>query len=131
MPGENKTLVWPVLAYEDAPAGIRFLVNAFGFQENVVYPGETPDVVLHAELLWPEGGGVMLGSASVGEGHAIRPGGCAVYLVTSTPDELFDQAVAGGAEVVVAPEDKDYGARGFTVRDPEGNEWSFGTYAGG
>jgi uncharacterized glyoxalase superfamily protein PhnB len=26
--------------------------------------------------------------------------------------------------------DEDYGSRGFTVRDLEGNLWSFGTYRG-
>ncbi len=36
-----------------------------------------------------------------------------------------------GAEVVLPLKDEDYGSRGFTVRDPEGNRWSFGTYAGG
>ena len=25
--------------------------------------------------------------------------------------------------------DTDYGSRDFSVRDPEGNVWSFGTYA--
>ena len=28
------------------------------------------------------------------------------------------------------PFDTDYGSRDFTVRDPEGNLWSFGTYRG-
>jgi uncharacterized glyoxalase superfamily protein PhnB len=27
------------------------------------------------------------------------------------------------------PADQDYGSRDFTVRDPEGNLWAFGTYA--
>jgi uncharacterized glyoxalase superfamily protein PhnB len=27
-------------------------------------------------------------------------------------------------------EDADYGSTGFTMRDPEGNLWSFGTYRG-
>jgi uncharacterized glyoxalase superfamily protein PhnB len=27
------------------------------------------------------------------------------------------------------PTDQEYGSRDFTVRDPEGNLWSFGTYA--
>jgi uncharacterized glyoxalase superfamily protein PhnB len=27
-------------------------------------------------------------------------------------------------------EDTDYSSRGSTVRDPEGNLWSFGTYRG-
>ena len=35
-----------------------------------------------------------------------------------------------GAEVVQGLEDTDYGSRGFTIRDAEGNLWSFGTYAG-
>jgi uncharacterized glyoxalase superfamily protein PhnB len=26
--------------------------------------------------------------------------------------------------------DKDYGSRDFGVRDPEGNQWTFGTYRG-
>ena len=26
--------------------------------------------------------------------------------------------------------DADHGSRGFTVVDPEGNAWSFGTYGG-
>ena len=26
--------------------------------------------------------------------------------------------------------DEDYGSRGFTVKDPEGNVWTLGTYRG-
>lgn len=54
--------VWPSLRGADARALIRFLVEVFGFEERVVH-GEG-DVVHHAELGWPEGGGIMLGSAS-------------------------------------------------------------------
>ncbi|MFR9750988.1 VOC family protein [Nocardia sp. 004] len=46
------------------------------------------------------------------------------------PDALFARATAAGAEVVRDLRDEDYGSRGFTVRDPEGNLWSFGTYWG-
>ena len=35
-----------------------------------------------------------------------------------------------GAEVVRGLKDEDYGSRGFTVRDPEGDLSSFGTYRG-
>ena len=35
-----------------------------------------------------------------------------------------------GAEVVRELHDTPYGSRDFVVRDPEGNVWSFGTYAG-
>ena len=53
--------VWPTLRARDARALIRFLVEAFGFEETAVY-GEG-DLVAHAQLSWPPGGGIMLGSA--------------------------------------------------------------------
>ena len=52
--------VWPTFRATDARALIRFLVDVVGFEETAVY-GEG-DVVHHAELSWPPGGGVMLGS---------------------------------------------------------------------
>src|SRR5436305_4414100 len=36
--------------------------DAFGFEKVAVYTGDDPTVVDHAELRWPGGGGVMLGS---------------------------------------------------------------------
>jgi len=56
--------VWPCLRARDARGLIRFLVEAFGFEEVVVY-GEG-DRVDHAQLSWPFGGGVMMGSARSG-----------------------------------------------------------------
>jgi uncharacterized glyoxalase superfamily protein PhnB len=53
-----------------------------------------------------------------------------VYVVTDHPDDVHDRAVAAGAELVQPLRDEDYGSRGFTVSDPEGNLWSFGTYRG-
>lgn len=94
-------------------------------------PGETEETVVHAELRWPPGGGVMLGSTGAGEVLAdLPPTAASVYAVTDEPDALFARATAAGAEVVQGLRDEDYGSRGFTVRDPEGNYWSFGTYRG-
>ena len=53
-----------------------------------------------------------------------------MYVVCDDPDGLFERATAAGAEVVRGLTDQDYGSREFTVRDPEGNLWSFGTYKG-
>lgn len=60
----------------------------------------------------------------------MKPGNASLYVVTDQPDALFERATAAGAEVVRGLKDEDYGSRGFTVRDPEGNHWSFGTYRG-
>jgi len=42
---------------------MRFLVEVLGFEETALYSGDSEDVVVHAEARWPEGGGVMFGSA--------------------------------------------------------------------
>jgi uncharacterized glyoxalase superfamily protein PhnB len=123
--------VWPTLRARDARRLIRFLVDAFGFEETVVYADG--DRVHHAQLSWPAGGGIMLGSASPpGEHDAwpVQPGTFGAYVVTSEPDQLFARASAAGAEVMQGLHDTDYGSRDFAVRDPEGNRWSFGTYRG-
>jgi uncharacterized glyoxalase superfamily protein PhnB len=129
----NSTSVWPILSYRDARAAIAFLVEAFGFEERAVYARDDDSAVVeHAELRWPAGGGVMLGTAGKDDSAFGRrqPGNDSVYVVCQDPDGLFERATAAGAEVVRGLVDEDYGSRGFTVRDREGNLWSFGTYTG-
>ena len=125
--------VWPAFRARDARGLIRFLVDAFGFEETVAW-GDQPDgsgeVVVHAQLSWPLGGGVMLGSVRDDGAWTPSPGTAACYVVTDQPDALFERAVAAGAEVLQPLHDTDYGSREFAVRDPEGNRWSFGTYRG-
>jgi uncharacterized glyoxalase superfamily protein PhnB len=133
MDNHAKSPIWPVLIYKDGRAAIRFLVDAFGFEEShVAADEESPDTIVHAELRWPEGGGVMLGSAGAGEEpfSNLPAGSALIYVANEEPDALFDRATAAGAEVARGLRDEDYGSRGFTVRDPEGNLWSFGTYIG-
>ena len=128
MPERSQQLAYPIVTYEDADAGIEWLKSAFGAKEVEVYrDGEGK--VAHLEL---EIGGaiVMGGTRGVGElagkveiGHPTS-----VYLVTAEPDALHARAEQAGAEMVIPLRDEDYGSRGFTARDPEGNLWSFGTY---
>ncbi len=121
--------VWPTLSARDARGLIRFLVEAFGFNETVVY-GEG-DRVDHAELSWPLGGGVMLGSKRDGEEQrTARPGAFSAYVVTDDPDGLYKRAKDAGATITMELHDTDYGSRDFAAADPEGNHWSFGTYRG-
>lgn len=130
---DNPSSVWPVLTYRDARAGIAFLAAAFGFEERAAYArAGDPSVIEHAEMRWPRGGGVMLGTAGKDtSAFGLRePGNDAVYVVCDDPDALFERATAAGAQIVRGLVDEDYGSRGFTVRDPEGNLWSFGTYGG-
>jgi uncharacterized glyoxalase superfamily protein PhnB len=120
--------VWPTLRARDARALIKFLVDAFGFEETVVY-GEGNDVN-HAELAWPPGGGVMLGSSRPDNPEQMAPGTFNAYVVCDDPDALCARTVENGAVVITELHDTDYGSRDFAVLDPEGNRWYFGTYRG-
>lgn len=129
---EPSSTVWPTLIYDDAPAAIEFLL-AVGFTKSIVVPNEHDETVVeHSQLRWPEGGGVMLGTANrEANEFSQRPTGCgAVYVVTADPDAAFDRARAAGATAFRSMEDQDYGGRGGTVADAEGNLWSFGDYRG-
>ena len=122
--------MWATLRASDAPGLITFLTEVLGFEVAVVY--QEGDQVDHAQLNWPLGGGVMLGSMGTDPDdpwHFV-PGSFCAYVVTDDTDSLFERALAGGAEIVRAPYDTDYGSRDFACRDPEGNLWSFGTYRG-
>ncbi len=127
----------PCLRYTDAPRAIDFLCEAFGFTRHAVYPdGKDPGAIQHAQLLWSDRM-VMLSTAmesdhtrATGMKTVVQAGGATVglYLVVQDVDAHAEHARAAGAEIVRPPEDADYGGRGYTARDPEGNLWSFGSY---
>ena len=122
--------LWHTLSFADADAAMTWL-RAIGFVEQATYRDEAdPSLVTHAEWVWPEGGGIMFGSKRPGAA-VDNVGGSAAYLVTADPDAVFDKAVAAGASVLREMVEQDYGGRGGSVADPEGNHWSFGDYQPG
>jgi uncharacterized glyoxalase superfamily protein PhnB len=121
--------VWGTFQARDARAMIEFL-TAIGFEATAVYADENdPATVLHAQLDWPEGGGVMFGSHKP-EGWSLPPGGAGFYVVTGDPRAVHDRAVQAGAEITRELNEPGYGGWEFGLRDPEGNQWSFGSYRG-
>ena len=120
--------VWPTLQARDAHALIDFLVEALGFAKTAVYA--EGDQVLHAQLDWPEGGGIMLGSYKPEQAWTREPGSAGMYVVTEQVDALYERVKQSGATIVQEITDQDYGNREFAVADPEGNLWSFGPYRG-
>lgn len=116
--------LWHSMSFREADTMMGWL-SAIGFTEHATYRDEQNHVV-HAEWLWPGGGGIMFGADTNGIVHNV--GGSAAYLITDDPDAVFDKAIAGGARVVRAVADQDYGGRSGSVEDPEGNHWSFGNY---
>jgi uncharacterized glyoxalase superfamily protein PhnB len=128
---EIRPTIIPAVRYRDAEAALTFLTAAFGVREKAVFRGD--DGVIHHAELWVGTGLIMLGEYT-GEGwlggEPARPLSSTVslYVVIDDPDAHHETAVAAGARVVRELEDMPYGSREYSVRDPEGNLWSFGTY---
>ena len=122
------TSLWVTLRYRDADAALAWL-RAVGFTVGAVHRSTADEkVVEHAELTWPGGGGLMLGTHRASPSWPVEPGGGATYAVTDDVDDAFRAAVEAGGHAVQEPADQDYGGRSATVADPEGNLWSFGSY---
>lgn len=127
--------IWHSLRYRDAPAALQYLTSVLGFR--LVVAHRNPDdesIVEHAQLQWPEGGGIMIGSHRDSPTWPMQPGYGACYVVTDRAAEVYAR-VRGAAGFTVLQElsSDEYDADGgssFGVRDPEGNLWSFGSYRG-
>jgi uncharacterized glyoxalase superfamily protein PhnB len=124
--------IWPTFRYRDASAAIAFLEAAFGFEVAAKYENsDDPQRIDHAELRWPGGGEIMLGSArdeGVMTKTSVASG--SVYIAADDVEELYHRAIAAGAVEVMGLTEQDYGSLDFCVQDPEGVLWCLGTYRG-
>ncbi len=126
--------LFPVIRFGNADAMIRWLGEAFGLIEHVVYRDDAGSII-HAELAFGPAM-IMIGQARDDAfariiGHPNGPGGKAIYLAVEDAAATYARAKAAGATIVEEPVDRDYGSREFVCLDPEGNVWSIGTYLPG
>jgi uncharacterized glyoxalase superfamily protein PhnB len=122
----------PYFGYRDAPRAIDFLMAALGFAIAARFDAEDGRVI-HAELE-VDGARIMLGTAA--PDHVLpdprsRAAAFGTYLVVADVDGRFRRATAAGAAVVYGPEATELGTRYCRIRDPEGYEWSLGSYRPG
>jgi len=93
-------------------------------------PGERIDSIHHCQLDWPDGGRVLLSSTDERR-TPCQPGTNSLHVVTTDPDAVMERALLIRATVVRPIMDQtDYPSRDFTVEDPDGNHWTFATFAG-
>lgn len=119
--------IFPMLAYQDAPAAIDFLCRAFGFRERWRMDGED-GTIGHAEVelddqvvmlatVWRDGG--LATPNELGAAH------CQLRCVVDDVDGHWRRARDAGAVVLGEPADQDYGERVYRAIDPEGHRWIF------
>jgi uncharacterized glyoxalase superfamily protein PhnB len=114
----------PYLTFRRGDASLAFLAEGLGFEVVTVQRDEDGGVV-HAELR--RGEAVIMGGAG-DVAPAASPG---LYLVVDDVDGLFERAREAGATVGHPPEDTGWGTRRARIQDPDGHEWSLGTYRPG
>ena len=130
----TKANMIPELRYRNAPAAIDWLCHTFGFEKQLVVPGDG-GTIEHAQLRFGNGL-IMTGSIADTEfGRLMKQpdeiGGRetqTTYIIVNDADVMYARAKAAGAEIVIDIKDEDYGGRDFSCRDLEGHIWSFGTY---
>jgi uncharacterized glyoxalase superfamily protein PhnB len=115
-----------LLQYEDPAAALDWLERAFGFTR-VADHRDGDGNVAHAELAYGNGMVMVSGTTNDAFGRHVGQGWC--YVVVEDSDAHHARAKEAGAEIVYELTDQDYGSRDYAARDPEGNLWSFGTYA--
>jgi uncharacterized glyoxalase superfamily protein PhnB len=127
--GVRQPSIWTNVVSDD-PEQLRQWLLAIGFTQDILIPGERDGAIHHAQLDWPDGGRVMLSGTNERETPA-RPGTLSLHVVTADPDAVFARAEALGTPIVMPMVDQsDYPAREFAVADPDGNRWTFSTFAG-
>jgi uncharacterized glyoxalase superfamily protein PhnB len=134
-PKNTRATVIPCLRYRNAPAAIDWLCATFGFEPQLVVPGEN-NTIAHAQLSFGNGM-IMLGSAATDNAYGklmVQPddiGGRqtqSICVVVTDADAVYQRAVQAGAAIVIDIKDEDYGGRSFTCRDIENHLWTIGTY---
>ncbi|AII08916.1 MULTISPECIES: VOC family protein [Rhodococcus] len=118
-------------AYRDAPAALRWLERAFGFETTLEFPDDNGGI-MHSELRRGDAA-IMVFSD---DGNYDRPAlrgetvGHGTYLsvgADSEVDEIYATAIEAGATPVWEPADTQWGNYRCRVLDLEGFEWTFGT----
>lgn len=131
---ENRPTFAPYLVVSNAAAAIDFYKSAFGAVELVRHSAPGTDKLMHAALVI-HGGHLMLSddfSAQMG-GKSETPealGGSPVtfHIQTGNADDVWAQALAAGAEVIMPLADQFWGDRYGTVTDPFGHKWSLAAH---
>jgi len=122
------------LSYRDAAGALRWLERAFGFVTTTEYPDDQGGIA-HAEMRY---GGVAftLFSDRAGYDRPARKGdtlGHGLYVAFDSQEQVdatYKSAIAADAQSIWKPAASEWNYR-CRVADPEGYEWTFGTYRPG
>ena len=110
--------VIPELAYPDLGSAVRWLCDAFGFQERLRIGDHRVQLTV--------GAGAVVAMDSSRDTGAPRPTSAYGVLVrVMDVDAHFARAKAAGAEILSPPTTYPFGERQYSARDVGGHRWTF------
>lgn len=125
---------YPAMRFLDGERAIRWLTEAFGFEESASYRDER-GVIMHAEMRYR--GAFMFFGQERESDYPVKPpcenapptGSVYVAVPADEIDAHYERAKRGGARIFRELCDTEYGSREYSAYDCEGHPWSFGTYS--
>ncbi len=118
------TTVTPYVTVVEIDRLIEFAKQAFGAIETHRSKGSAGGT--HCELRIGDSMLMFGGGGPVGSREKLA----VLHVLVPDADAAYRRALEAGAEPVAPPEDKPYGARQGSVRDPLGNRWVIATHDG-
>ena len=127
---EGYDTLMPYLAVDDAAEAIEYYKKAFGAKERARMNGPEGKIG-HAEL--EIGNSVVMLADPFPQASTTPPSGAgtttaSIVMYTEDVDAVVRKAVDEGAAITEEVEDKFWGDRFGTIRDPFGHIWSIGTH---
>lgn len=121
-----RQIVTPYLYYEDAPAAITFLTEAFGFREVNRTTGAAGG--MHVEMEVGADGALIYLGAPGGDfrGPATVGATSLIYVLVDDVNSHYERAKSAGAKILEELVDIPYGDRRYGCEDSQGHEWTFG-----
>jgi len=114
----------PYLYYEDGAAAMDWLIQAFGFEEDMRMTSDDGRLD-HGQLKLGDQI-VMLGEpGSQYQSPKKRGATAGVHVYVDDVDAHFEHAKAAGVTIQMEPTDQEYGDRRYDAKDPEGHDWFF------
>ena len=128
----SQPVFYPAMRFFDGDRALRWLSDAFGFEEQAVYRNDA-GIIMHAQMRF--GGAMMFFGQERESDYPVKPPGDdrptgSVYVAVPA-DQIeahYERAKRAGARIMRELCDTEYGSREYSAYDCEGHPWSFGTY---
>lgn len=128
--------VIPTMKYKNATAAVDWLSHAFGFKKKVVFPDGNGGIA-HAQLTFGTGMIMVSSESDTPYGRLmtvprdidnVNTQSANIILDDDLVESHYQHAIRAGAKVALPLEKQDYGGQSYSVFDPEGHLWNFGSY---